>query len=103
MEASDHLGESAMPAAGSLKAVRCIRILIADDHLIARVGVSAILNAHSDMIVVAEATNGLLALSLYREYLPEGVGMDMRMLHPRAGSKPAQRFSGNFLRLASLP
>jgi DNA-binding NarL/FixJ family response regulator len=56
-----------------------IRILIAEDHLIARVGLAAIVNAQPDMTVVAEATNGLQALALYREHRPDVVLMDMRM------------------------
>lgn len=56
-----------------------IRILIAEDHLIARMGVAAIVNAQSDMIVVAEATNGQQALMLYRDHRPDVVLMDMRM------------------------
>jgi two-component system NarL family response regulator len=58
---------------------RPIRILIAEDHLIARVGVGAIVNAQPDMTVVAEATNGQQAVALYREHRPDVVLMDMRM------------------------
>lgn len=58
---------------------RTIRILIADDHLIARAGVSAIVNAQPDMTVIGEAANGLQALVLYRQCLPDVVLMDMRM------------------------
>jgi len=53
--------------------------LIADDHVIARAGVTAILNAQSDMTVVAEAANGQQALTLYRQYLPDVALLDMRM------------------------
>ena len=56
-----------------------IRILIAEDHLIARVGVGAIVNAQTDMTVVAEATNGQQAVALYREHRPDVALMDMRM------------------------
>lgn len=56
-----------------------IRILIAEDHLIARAGVGAIVNAQPDMTVVAEATNGQQAVALHREHRPDVVLMDMRM------------------------
>lgn len=56
-----------------------IRILIAEDHLIARVGVAAIVNAQPDMTVIAEATNGQQAVALYREHGPDVALMDMRM------------------------
>lgn len=56
-----------------------IRIMIAEDHLIARLGVGAIVNAQPDMTVIAEATNGQQAVTLYREYRPDVTLMDMRM------------------------
>jgi DNA-binding NarL/FixJ family response regulator len=56
-----------------------IRILIAEDHLIARVGVKTILDMQPDMTVVAEATNGAQAVELHRKHLPDVTLMDMRM------------------------
>jgi two-component system NarL family response regulator len=58
---------------------RLIRILIAEDHLIARAGISTIVNAQPDMTVAAEATNGEQALQLYRQHLPDVTLMDIRM------------------------
>ena len=56
-----------------------IRILVAEDHLVARVGVSAILNRQPDMLVVAEASNGRQALERYRKHLPDITLLDLRM------------------------
>jgi two-component system, NarL family, response regulator len=56
-----------------------IRILVAEDHLIARVGVIAIINMQLDMTVVAEAVNGRQAVELYRKHLPDVLLLDMRM------------------------
>jgi DNA-binding NarL/FixJ family response regulator len=56
-----------------------IRILVAEDHLVARVGVSAIVNMQNDMTVVAEASNGQQAVELYRKHLPDVALLDMRM------------------------
>lgn len=56
-----------------------ISILIAEDHLIARVGVKTIINMQPDMIVVAEAANGTQAVELYRKHQPDITLMDMRM------------------------
>ena len=56
-----------------------IRVLVAEDHLIARVGLITIMNEQPDMVVVAEARNGQQAVSLYREFLPDIVLMDDRM------------------------
>lgn len=56
-----------------------ISILIAEDHLIARVGVKTILDAQPDMTVVAEASDGAQAVELYRRHRPDVTLMDMRM------------------------
>lgn len=56
-----------------------IRILVAEDHLVARVGVSAILNRQPDMLVVAEASNGRQAVERYRKHLPDVTLLDLRM------------------------
>jgi two-component system NarL family response regulator len=45
-----------------------IRILVAEDHLVARVGVTTIVNMQPDMTVVAEAANGQQAVELYRQH-----------------------------------
>lgn len=59
--------------------MRKIRILIAEDHSIARVGVTSIINAQPDMTVVAEAVNGQQAVALFREKKPDVALLDMRM------------------------
>jgi two-component system NarL family response regulator len=56
-----------------------IRILVAEDHLVARVGVSTIVNMQPDMTVVAEASNGLQAVELFRKHLPDVTLLDLRM------------------------
>ena len=56
-----------------------IQILIAEDHLIARVGVKTIINTQPDMIVIAEAANGSQAVELYRKHHPNITLMDMLM------------------------
>jgi DNA-binding NarL/FixJ family response regulator len=56
-----------------------IRILVAEDHLVARVGVSTIVNMQPDMTVVAEASNGQQALELYRKHVPDVALLDLRM------------------------
>ena len=56
-----------------------IRILVAEDHLVARVGVTTIVNMQPDMTVVAEASNGQQAVELYRKHLPDVTLLDLRM------------------------
>lgn len=56
-----------------------IRILLADDHEMVRIGVSAYLQAQPDMEVVAEATNGKEAVDMALTHKPDIILMDMVM------------------------
>lgn len=56
-----------------------IRILLADDHEMVRIGVSAYLQAQPDMEVVAEAVNGQEAVDLALKHRPDIILMDMVM------------------------
>ncbi len=56
-----------------------IRILVAEDHLVARVGVTTIVNMQDDMMVVAEASNGHQAVEMFRTHLPDVTLLDLRM------------------------
>jgi NarL family two-component system response regulator LiaR len=53
-----------------------IKILIADDHEMVRIGVSAYLTAQPDMTVVGEAENGLQAVEKALELKPDIILMD---------------------------
>src|SRR5262245_15550712 len=56
-----------------------IRILIADDHFVVRMGLTAVINAQPDARVIAEAGNGRQAVDLFREHKPDITLMDLRM------------------------
>mgnify|MGYP001322557915 CR=1 FL=1 len=56
-----------------------IRILIADDHPIVRQGLAAVLDREDDLVVVAQAANGLEAVAKARELLPDIILMDLQM------------------------
>ena len=56
-----------------------VRILLADDHGIVRNGLRSLLEKHPDMEVVAEATDGRMAIEMARELLPHVVLMDINM------------------------
>jgi DNA-binding NarL/FixJ family response regulator len=56
-----------------------ITVLIADDHMLLREGLSAVIQGENDMTVVAEASNGREALERYREYRPDVTLMDLLM------------------------
>jgi DNA-binding NarL/FixJ family response regulator len=56
-----------------------IRILIADDHEVVRIGLSALLNRQVGFRVVGEAASGQEAIRLARTLRPDVVVMDIRM------------------------
>jgi two-component system NarL family response regulator len=58
-----------------------IRVLVADDHPIVRQGIMANVKPQRDMTVVAEAGDGVEALGLIKEHLPDVVLLDLRMPH----------------------
>ncbi|GLZ06490.1 DNA-binding response regulator [Actinomadura sp. NBRC 104412] len=56
-----------------------IRVLVVDDHLPVRLGLTMIINSVDDLEVVGEAANGEQALRLAQTLRPDVVLMDIRM------------------------
>ncbi len=56
-----------------------IRVLIVDDHLVVRAGLTTILGAALDIEVVGEAADGREAVARYAALRPDAVLMDLRM------------------------
>ncbi|HEY6609027.1 MAG TPA: response regulator transcription factor [Candidatus Limnocylindria bacterium] len=56
-----------------------IRILIADDHEVVRIGLVSLLDAQEGFSVVAGASSGHEAVALARQHRPDVVVMDIRM------------------------
>ena len=56
-----------------------IKVLSVDDHALLREGIAALVNAESDMKLVAEATNGQDAIEKFRLYRPDVTLMDLQM------------------------
>jgi DNA-binding NarL/FixJ family response regulator len=62
-----------------MKPASSIRILVADDHYIVRMGLASLVSSETDMEVVGEAVNGVQAVELYAKLKPDLVLMDLSM------------------------
>jgi DNA-binding NarL/FixJ family response regulator len=56
-----------------------IRVLVADDHFVVRMGLRAVIDLEPDMDVVAEAGTGQQAVQLFKQHRPDVTLMDLRM------------------------
>jgi DNA-binding NarL/FixJ family response regulator len=56
-----------------------ISIMAVDDHPVYREGIAAIIGAHPDLKLVAEAQSGAESVDLYRHYRPDVTIMDVQM------------------------
>jgi DNA-binding NarL/FixJ family response regulator len=72
-----------------------IRILLVDDHIVLRMGLTTATNGEPDMEVVADADNGLQAIEAYRAHRPDIVVLDLRM-HGMNGVDTIRRLREEF-------
>ena len=56
-----------------------IRILSVEDHPVFREGLSTIIGSQADMLLVAQATNGVEAMEEFRRHRPDVTLMDLRL------------------------
>ena len=56
-----------------------IKVLLADDHLVVRMGIAAIISFEKDLVVIGETDNGIDAVRLARELKPDVIVMDLMM------------------------
>jgi DNA-binding NarL/FixJ family response regulator len=66
-----------------------LRVLLVDDHILFRRGVQAVLATRPDVEVVGEAADGLEAVAMARQTVPDVVLMDIKM--PRCDGLEATR------------
>ena len=59
--------------------VKPTSLLIADDHVVVRVGLTSMLSIEDDLKVVAEASDGAQAVELFRRHRPDVALLDVRM------------------------
>lgn len=57
-----------------------IRVLIVEDHFLARIALHGVLDAQPDFRIVAETGTAPEAIQLYREHRPDAVVMDLKLL-----------------------
>ena len=56
-----------------------IRVLVAEDHLVLRLGLVTLIQRQPDMTLVGQASNGQQVVAMYRELRPDVTLMDLRM------------------------
>ena len=56
-----------------------IRVLLADDHPVVRAGIRQLLETAKDIVVIAEAANGVEASRLIEEHKPDVAVLDIQM------------------------
>jgi two-component system NarL family response regulator len=58
---------------------KTIRVLIADDHLVYRIGIRNLIGSEPGFEVIGEAADGNQAIELYRRLKPHVLLLDLRM------------------------
>lgn len=62
-----------------LRQLKHIRVLLIEDHFLARMALRSVLAGNSQMRIVGEASDGERGIELYRQLLPDVVVLDLRL------------------------
>lgn len=89
------VGNMKIRAAGSIAGAKKIRVLVADDHLVYRIGIRNLLGSEPGFEVVGEAADGNAAIELFRTLRPDVLLLDLRMPH-RNGIEVVRAIRGEF-------
>lgn len=65
--------------AGSARSAERLRIVVADDHLVYRIGIRSLIESEAGFAVVGEAANSSDTVELYRTLQPDVLLLDLRM------------------------
>lgn len=58
---------------------RSIRVLLIEDHFLARIALQSVLSGHSRIVLAGQASDGEQGLAMYRELVPDIVVLDLRL------------------------
>jgi DNA-binding NarL/FixJ family response regulator len=56
-----------------------IRVLLIEDHFLARMALHSVLSGHAQIRIIGEACDGESGISLYRQHRPDVVVLDLRL------------------------
>lgn len=59
--------------------MEAMRILLVDDHILFRKGIASLISSRKDMKIVGEASDGIEAVRIARETMPDVILMDINM------------------------
>lgn len=82
-------------APGTGPATRTIRVLVADDHLVYRIGIRNLLASEPGFEVIGEAADGNQAVEVYRRLRPDVLLLDLRMPQ-KSGIEVVRAVRGEF-------
>src|ERR1700749_2166798 len=67
------------PCNGKEDKAMSIRVLLIEDHFLARIALRSVLNGRGDISLVAEASDGASGVEMYRQCAPDVTVMDLRL------------------------